>query len=107
MSKHISIGNEQFEVIKPRKHEVTPVYPTQWDYVDIFQAYVRPSECKQRIWDYWYGFKGDNDYIFGCPFISSRNCQAFTVKFNVYNENYRFIGVAVITRDHNRLYLSR
>lgn len=107
MSKYISIGGECFEVIKPRKHEVMPVYPTKWDYTDIMQAYVKPSVYKQRIWDYWRSFMGDDTYRFGNPFISSRNCFSFTVVFNVYGEKWDFVGVACITKDHNRLYLKR
>lgn len=107
MSKYINIDGEYFEVIKPRKHEVTPVYPTQWDYTDIMQAYVKPSVYKQSIWDYWRSFMGDEAHRFGNPFITSRNCFSFTVTFNVYDENFDFIGVARITKDYNRLYLAR
>lgn len=105
MSKYISIDGEWFEVIKPRKRVVVPVYPTQWDYTDIMQAYDKPSEYKKDVWNYWHDFMGGDGYRFGCPFISSRNCFTFTVMFNVYDENFEFVGVARITRDHNRLYL--
>ena len=105
MTKGINISGEYFEVVKLRKR-VTPVYPTQWDYTDIMQAYAKPSIYKQRVWNYWRSFMGDNTHRFGCPFISSRNCFAFTVEFNVYDEDFNFIGVAHVTREHNRLYLA-
>lgn len=110
--KNVKLYNEWFEVIHPR-NEVEPVYPSQWDYETIYQAYQKPSMAKVAIWDYWCGFGidylgNDNPYYFGIPFISSRNCFAFTVVFNVYDaETGEFVGVAQITRDHNRLYLNK
>ena len=108
--RYEKIYGEMFEVIKPRR-EVCEVYPTQWDYTDIYQAYDNPSDAKVEIWDYWYHFGIQDDinecYHIGIPFISSRNIFAFTVTMNVYDINTRdFVGVMVITRDHNRLYLA-
>lgn len=105
MSKYISIDGEYFEVIKPRRHEVEIQHRGQWGYVNIWQAYEKPSDTKVAIWEYWYNFFGDETHRFCNPFISSRNCFSFTVTFNVYDENFDFIGVARITKDHNRLYL--
>ena len=103
-----TIYGEDFEVIKPRKREVVPVYPTKWDYMDIYDAYDRPSVYKVEIWEYWrkFGLKDDERYHIGLPFIRSRNCQTFTVTMNAYDIDGKFIGVMVITRDHNRLYLA-
>lgn len=105
MSKYINIGGELFEVIKPRKREVEKQHRGQWDYANIWQAYEKPSAAKVAIWEYWYNFFGDETHRFGNPFISGRNCFSFTVVCNVYDENSDFIGVARITRGHNRLYL--
>ena len=104
------IYGEWFEVIKPRR-EVCEVYPTRWDYTDIYQAYDSPSDAKVGIWDYWYHFgivDDDNErYHIGVPFISARNTFAFTVTMNVYDiDTYEFVGVMVITANHNRLYLA-
>lgn len=105
--KNVKISNEWFEVIKPRKHAVEYACPGKWDYTDIWQAYETPSRYKVDIWEYWNEFYGDEKYKFGIPFISSRNTFAFTVTFNVFDaETLEWIGVAVITRDHNRLYLA-
>ena len=105
--KNVKIGNEWFEVIKPRKYKPQYACPGKWDYADIWHAYNKPSKYKVDIWEYWNNFFGDNQYKFGTPFITSRNCFAFTVVFNVFNaETLEWIGIAVITRDHNRLYLA-
>lgn len=108
--KTLQMYGETFEVIHPRR-KVSEVYPTMWDYTDIYQAYQRPSDAKVSIWEYWYQFgdyagKPFDTYHIGVPFISSRNGWAFTVEFNVYDADYNFIGYAHITRDHNRLYLA-
>lgn len=109
--RYETIYGETFEVIKPRKCEVCEVYPTQWDYTSIYQAYQKPSDAKVAIWDYWYHFGQQDDvnerYHIGVPFITGRSCHAFTVSMNVYDiDTHAFVGVMVITRDHNRLYLA-
>ena len=110
--KNVKLYNEWFEVIHPR-YGVVPVYPSKWNYATIYDAYQRPSMAKVEIWDYWCNFDhdyqgNDNPYYFGLPFISSRNCFKFTVMFNVYDvKTDEFVGVARITRDHNRLYLNK
>lgn len=102
---------ETFEIIHP-KIPVSYAYPSQWDYLSIETAYDRPSQAKREIWAYWQEFgKAASDsvepYVFGIPFISSRNCFAFSVTMNVFDaETQEFVGVAYITRDHNRLYLN-
>ena len=113
MSKRvINLYGEDFEVIFPRD-VVEPITPSMWDYTDIYQAYDRPSVYKVEIWNYWceFGDRGtdpDAAYYFCCPVITSRNCFKFTVCFNVYDvDTMEFVGVAVITRDHNRLYLNK
>lgn len=104
--KELKIGSEWFEVIRPRKHKPEYAVPSPWDYTDIYQAYERPSIYKVHIWDYWNNFYGDDVYKFGIPFISSRNCFTFTIVFNVFdNITYEWIGIAIITKDYNRLYL--
>ena len=113
MGKQLTINNEVFEVIKPRKREVVPVYPGKWDYTNIYKAYERPSIYKVQVWQYWCEFSAGTDgepFIVGMPFISSRNTFAFTVTANVYqhdvvNNTCTFAGVMVVTRDHNRIYL--
>mgnify|MGYP003313209758 CR=1 FL=1 len=109
MTRYMKVYGETFEVIKPRKREVVPVYPTQWDCTDIYQAYGRPSQAKVDIWNYWkdFGIEDNEQFRIGIPFISSHNCQAFTVTANVYVDvdGYaNFYGVMVVTRDHNRIY---
>lgn len=105
--KNLKIRNEWFEVIKPRKYKPEYACPGKWDYVNIWQAYDKPSYAKEKIWCYWNNFYGDEHYKFGVPFIRSRNCFTFTVVFNVFDaETLEWIGIAVITRDHNRLYLA-
>lgn len=105
--KEVKINGEWFEVIRPRKYKPEYAVPSKWDYLNIYQAYERPSSSKVAIWKYWNSFYGDDVYKFGIPFIRSRNCFAFTVVFNVFdNSTYEWIGVAVITKDHNRLYLA-
>ena len=113
MSREMCIGGEWFEVIRPRKHKPMYAVPGPHDYLDITEAYQRPSLTKQEIWDYWCDFLGDEHYLFGMPFISSRNCMCFTVTCNVFDwhdldeyQEPKWCGVAVITRDHNRLYLA-
>ena len=105
-----TIYGEDFEVIKPRKCEVVPVYPSYYSYNDIYDAYDRPSDCKVEIWEHWlrFGLEDDERYHIGRPFICSHNVFTFTVTMNVYdNDNDgEFVGVMVITRDHNRLYLA-
>ena len=44
--KDVKIGNELFEVIKPRKHKPDYAVPSPWDYMDIYEAYKRPSIYK-------------------------------------------------------------
>lgn len=105
--KNVKINGEWFEVIRPRKNKPEYAVPSSWDYTDIYQAYVKPSVYKVDIWNYWNHFYGDKVYSFGVPFISGRNCMTFTVTFNVFdNSTYEWIGVAIITKDHNRLYLA-
>lgn len=101
---------ELFEIIHP-KNPVSYAYPSQWDYMDITDAYDKPSQAKREIWAFWREFgqtlNSDEPYTFGIPFISSRNCFAFSVTMNVFDaDTMEWIGVAHITRDHNRLYLN-
>lgn len=105
--KNVEICNEWFEIIKPRKYKPTYATPGKYDYMNIWQAYEKPSYAKECIWNYWADFYGDETYKFGIPFISSRNSFAFTITFNVFDaETLEWIGVAVITKEHNRLYLA-
>lgn len=107
--KTIKLYGETFEVKHPR-NGVQEVYPSRWDYTSIYQAYQNPSIYKVQIWEYWekFGLPIDETqpYHIGIPFITSRNCFKFTVTFNVYDmETREFAGVAVVTADHNYLYL--
>lgn len=108
--KTIEMYGETFEVSKPRKYKVKEFVPDfRWHTTDIYRAYQRPSAYKVDIWNYWnkFGIEDDEKYHIGVPIITSYNTFAFTVTFNVYdNESHNFIGVAVITREHNRLYLA-
>lgn len=108
--RYETIYGETFEVIKPRKREIKPFYPTNWDYADIYEAYERPSRIKVEIWEDWcrYGIEDDERYHIGCPWITARNTFGFTVTMNVYDKenDYAFVGIMVITCDHNRLYLA-
>ena len=102
---------ELFEIIHPRT-PVSYAYPSQWDYMDIMDAYDRPSQAKRDIWAYWQKFgtvasDSVEPYVFGIPFISSRNCFKFSVTMNVFDaKTLEWVGVAHITRDYNRLYLN-
>lgn len=101
---------ETFEIIHP-KNPVSYAYPSQWDYLSIEDAYDRPSQAKCDIWAYWQEFgklkDSDEPYVFDIPFISSRNCFMFSVTMNVFDaDTLEWVGVAHITRDHNRLYLN-
>ena len=105
------INGEVFEVSKPRKYKPVMVVPSRWNYSSIYEAYDRPSVYKVGIWQDWcdftYHVADDCHYTFGQPWITSRNTFAFTVSFNVYDlETYEWVGVAVITKDHNRLFLN-
>lgn len=108
--KTIELYGETFEVKYPRDG-AEETYPTYWDYTDIYQAYNNPSIYKVQIWDYWskFGLPDDETQPFkvGIPFITSRNCFAFTVVANVYNWDGSFAGVMRITKDHNYLYLNK
>lgn len=105
--KLIDINGETFEVIKPRKYKPEYAVPSQWDYLNIYEAYEKPSAIKVDIWQYWVGFYGDDNYSFGVPFISGKSCFAFTITFNVFdNHTGEWLGIAIITRDHNRIYLA-
>lgn len=107
MTKQVNISGEWFDVVKPRKHNVSFAVPSNYDYLDIYDAYAKPSTYKVEIWDYWQKFTGDNNYHFGIPFISSRNCFAFTVTFNVYDaKTLEWLGVARITKDKQVIYLA-
>lgn len=101
---------ELFEIIHP-KNPVSYAYPSQWDYLSIESAYDRPSQAKREIWAYWQAFgqtlDSNEPYTFGVPFISSRNCFKFSVTMNVFDSStLEWVGVAHITREHNRLYLN-
>lgn len=107
--RYETIYGETFEVIKP-KREVKEFFPTNWDYSDIYEAYERPSRYKVKIWEDWcrFGKADDERYFIGEPWITACNTFKFTVTMNVYDKknDYAFVGVMVITRDHNRLYLA-
>lgn len=107
MSKYVTISGETFEIIKPRKYKPQYFTPSRWDYMNIWQAYEKPSYAKECIWNYWNSFMGDEVYKFGIPVITSRNCFAFSITFNVFDaQTLEWLGIAHITRDHNRLYLA-
>ena len=107
MSKTVKIGEEWFEVVKPRKYKPEYAIPSSWDYMNIWQAYEKPSSAKVSIWNYWESFMGNDLYKFGVPFITGRNCFSFTICFNVFDaETLEWLGVAIITKEHNRLYLA-
>ena len=105
------IYGETFEIIKPRKYPVKEFVPDfRWHTTNIYNAYERPSIYKVQIWEYWKNFGipevETERYYIGIPVITSHNCFRFTVTFNVYaRETREFVGVAVVTADHNRLYL--
>ena len=107
MVKTIKIRNEYFEVIKPRKYKPVAISPNAWNYSDIWSAYDKPSYEKVRIWNYWDNFFGDEMYKFGLPLITSKTHQFFTISFNVFDaKTSNWVGVAVITANHNRLFLA-
>ena len=107
MAKTIKIRNEYFEVIKSRKYKVEAIEPNARNYSDIWSAYVKPSYEKVRIWNYWDNFFGDETYKFGLPLITGKNTFMFTISFNVFDaKTLEWLGVAVITANHNRLYLA-
>lgn len=107
MAKTIKIRNEYFEVIKPRKYKPVAIEPNAWNYTSIWSAYDKPSYAKERIWNYWDNFFGDETYKFGLPLITSKNTFTFTISYNVFDaKTCAWLGVAVITAAHNRLYLA-
>ena len=108
--KHEKINGEWFEVSRPRKYKPQMIKGDRWTYTGIYAAYDHPSVYKVCIWDEWcnftYHIADECPFTFGQPWITSRNTFSFTVAFNVYDrETGDFAGVAVITRDHNRLFL--
>lgn len=108
--KTILLYGETFEVVYPRSGVTEFVPDFRYHTTDIYRAYQKPSIYKVQIWDYWKNFGLPEDetekYHIGVPVITSHNCFKFTVRFNVYDmETREFAGVAVVTADHNRLYL--
>ena len=103
------IYGETFEVYKVK--DIKEFFPDfRYHYLDIYSAYDKPSEIKCAIWDYWKNFglfsNEKSKYWIGIPVITSRNCFMFTITFNVYDiETNEFVGIAKITKEHNKLYL--
>lgn len=106
--KRMEINGEFFEVVKPRKYAVNPVSFSRWDCQDIYAAYDRPSTHKVSIWNYWRNWKDTCDTHFFTGFrIVSHNTFTFTINANVWDEKTgEFIGIIVITKDYNRIYLA-
>lgn len=103
------INGELFEIIKPRKYKPEFVKPNKWDYLEIYEAYETPSKYKVDIWREWVEFCNTcaEIYRFDTPFISSRNTWNFAITVNVFDANtLEWVGVAHITKDHNRIYLA-
>ena len=110
MVKFERIEYEWFEVTNSRT-KLEPIYPSHYDYSDIDATYDCPSSEKVDIWHYWLDWlltdTADKKYIFGRPFICSKNRYSFSLAGNVYDKEDNFIGTYYITKDHNRIYLSR
>lgn len=105
MKQNIKLNNVVFEV-KKSKRVLTPVRVTR----DLRDCYKNPSSAKKEIFDYWYNYFIDfldDDYFVGRPSVMTYNSFSFTIAFNVYDYDWKFIGVAYITRSHNYLYLAR
>lgn len=106
------INGEEFEVIKPRKYTPIPQRISRWDCLDIYEAYERPSQYKVSIFNEWrewapFEWKKDGEYFVTDFRITSHNCFAFVLGFNLYERSTgEFIGTGHITRDHNRIYLA-
>lgn len=95
-------------------------YNHLYKYVDIYDAYKRPSEAKVSVWNEWVNWAREVN-IFNYPYvvknlsICATTCQTFTVCgiIREYDEDeiYRklcYIPVAtyimVATKNHNYLY---
>ena len=105
MKQNIKLNNVIFEV-KKSKGELHPIRLVH----DLGDCYKNPSSTKIEIFDHWYNYTIDfldDDYRVGRPSVMSYNTFTFTIGFNIYDCDWKFIGIAYITRTHNYLYLVR
>lgn len=103
--KTIDICGTRFEVIKPRKPITDCTEKTRFRGLEYY--YDKPSQTKVAIYNDWYDWKKEVDRTefgfvenFG---VSSANSHQFSISFRMVWMNH--IYLALITRDHNRLYL--
>ena len=115
MSKsYLGLNGERFEVVNPFTKEGQAIIARldgdniHRGYVDIFDAYGRPSEAKRLIWEYWRqwflsceGSDKNHDIYSYDMYIPSRCTSNFTISFYMTKGNRHLYGY--ITKSHNKV----
>ena len=105
MTKYMTINGEQFEVINSKHSERMFDWWSGEVPYSLERCYERPSEEKRQIWEYWDNWACDSWPSVSHFGISSYNTFSFVLKGLYWDENDNPIGLLVITKAHNKLYL--
>ena len=93
------IGDEFFEFDTKIKAPYTEGEFPNFD--GIFEAYIKPSPRKQKIWNWWVvWFKAHSEDRTDWLQIASHNCNFFTIEGQITFGNKRYH--IYITKYHNR-----
>ena len=104
--KYTTINGETFETIKPSKLNVKKAIENlaQSKRETIYDHYDKPSVYKVGIYEEWRDWALESPVC--CFSVTSANTFCFTIECVLYDEETNEdIGLIVITKSHNRLYL--
>ena len=104
--KYTTINGETFETIKPRKWDVRKAIErlAQSKRETLYNHYEKPSKYKIGIYEEWRNWALESPV--DCFSVTSANTFCFTIECVLYDEKtFKDIGLIIITKAHNRLYL--
>lgn len=104
MKRYIELNNETFKV-RHFKGELHPINKVR----TLEDCYARPSEAKKQIyrhWCNWYLAVDSPDYQIVNMTIQSYNTHMFTIRMDVFDKTYNFIGCIYISRTSQEFWLA-
>ena len=104
MKRYIELNNETFE-IKKFKGELYPITQVR----GLGDCYARPSEAKKEIYRQWFNWSltvDSQDYQIVNMTIQSYNTCMFTIRMDIFDKAYNFIGQIYISKTRQEFWLA-
>lgn len=103
MKRYIELNNETFKVrhFKGELHRINNVRTLE-------DCYARPSEAKKQIYRHWRNWcltVDSPDYQIANMTIQSYNTHMFTIRMDVLDKTYNFIGCIYITKTRQEFWI--